>query len=1082
MQDIGERKRVEAELRSQARFQETLSQALIHAGTQQMVLEDGRITYVGNRPLAHEFGFSDAMIDACPRLESILHPEDRERVLDYHRRRLAGEPVPGTYDLSLITLTGERREFEVTAYPIPDTQPPRLITVGKDVTERHRLKAAIERERASLRTFFDALPDLAWMKDTEGHYLLCNPMVERFFGATEAEIVGKTDFDYVDAELATHFRLQDMNAISAGKPRMNEEWVTFACDGRHALLETVKAPVHDKTGETVGVIGVAHDITERKRVERELKEAFEFVEDVIKAIPDLLFEVDRRGRYLNVWTCHQDLRTSQEAALGGRTIRDVLGADVAMAVIEDAKANGVAYGNTASFNKADGETRWYEYSLSRRSRCKRSETSFIVLWRDVTERVHMEHSLAAHAREFRSLIENLPDIIVRYDRDYHRTYVSPTYERLIGISSDVAIGKSPHEHLGIPTADQNTEDFRAHLTRAMHSGSPMTTELTWNRGDGETVLLDVRLIPEFDENGHTSGVLTVAQDVTAQRALEDRLRMTASVFDAAHEGIMITDTSYRIMDINPAFTRITGYSRDEAIGQFPILWSAGCHDKAFYRNMRSILRKQKFWSGEVFNKRKNGEVYPEQLDIAAVNHETNRVKYYVGIFSDITKIKQHEAYLQYAAYHDTLTGLPNRLLFSDRLSQAIAQANRSDRIVALLYLDLDGFKPINDNYCHEVGDHVLQEVARRLSTCVRASDTVARIGGDEFTVLFSGLSNARECEVLAHRLVETIAQPVMLNGLKLSLSTSMGISLYPDDESDADALLRSADQAMYRAKSAGRNQFVFHARESEKEGRHQGVLLRDDVRKALDEDQITVYYQPIVDMGSGRVVKAEALARWEHPIRGLIPPSTFIPIAEKGHLIDRIGDCVFTHAARVAQEWNLRITSASASPLRISVNRSPCQFAGSDGMNTWLRYLTDHNVPGELLSVEITESMLLDDRPEVRTQLKQLRDAGITVALDDFGTGYSALSYLKKFEIDCLKIDRSFIRDIATDASDRAIVEAIVLMATKLGIKLIAEGVETQEQAQLLAAAGCDMAQGYLYARPMPESEFLQFVLATEVA
>jgi diguanylate cyclase (GGDEF)-like protein/PAS domain S-box-containing protein len=600
-------------------------------------------------------------------------------------------------------------------------------------------------------------------------------------------------------------------------------------------------------------------------------------------------------------------------------------------------------------------------------------------------------------------------------------------------------------------------------------------ELTLPRPTGEMITLEFRATPEFGPDGKTAGVLSMARDITERRATEQQLRMAASVFDTAKEGIIITDPRGYIFDTNPAFSAITGYSRDDVLGQRPSLLAPNLFKRSFYRKIWTSLRREGAWSGEIVNRRHNGERYYLQLNVTAIHDENGKPSYYITIFSDITQLKRHEQQLQHIAYHDALTGLPNRLLLSDRLTQAISQARRNGKMLAVLYLDLDSFKPINDNFGHEIGDLALVEIAHRLSDSLRDSDTVARIGGDEFVVLLADLSDFYECGHTAHRLLDAIIEPIIVGEHRLYLSASIGISRYPDDgNADADILLRYADQAMYLAKTAGRNQFLFYGGDPRSQSQNDTHIIHN-LRLALDQAQIAVYYQPIINMATGQLVKAEALARWEHPEQGMIPPSDFIRAAENSGLIHSLSDLVFEQSIGVARAWNKQLPSAPSEPRRISINLSPRQFFHRDGISSWVQYLMEQEISGEMVTAEITEGLLLEDRPEVIRQLNQLRDIGMTISLDDFGTGYSALSYLKKFDIDYLKIDRSFIRYITKDPNDRAIVEAIIVMAKRLGIKLVAEGVETSSQAALLAAVDCDMAQGYWYAKPMPEAEFLTF-------
>jgi diguanylate cyclase (GGDEF)-like protein/PAS domain S-box-containing protein len=610
----------------------------------------------------------------------------------------------------------------------------------------------------------------------------------------------------------------------------------------------------------------------------------------------------------------------------------------------------------------------------------------------------------------------------------------------------------------------------AHTLRPWHSEFRLAHPIR-----GET-WIEWRATPTREPDG---GVIWhgFLHDISQRKGSEDDLRMAASVFETAREGILITDPTGLILRINPAFTHITGYELNDVKGRSPAVLSAGRNSKEFYTGMWATLQTQGTWSGEVVNQRKDGEIFTESLSICAVRDPLGNVVHYVGIFSDISQLLQHKQQLEFMAHHDTLTGLPNRILLTDRLSQAIAQSRRTGEVLAVLFLDLDGFKPVNDTHGHEAGDRALIEIGQRITRILRASDTVARIGGDEFVILLPGLANAPECEFSAERLLKAIAEPVDLGQQRVTLSASIGIALYPNHADDADSLLRRADEAMYSAKRTGRNQCVFFGGDARASSMLDAGMVHE-LRQALAQDQIEVYYQPIVDLVSGRVYKAEALVRWRHPLRGQVSPVEFIPIAEEAGLIHAIGNRVFHKSMQVVREWN-RICPDGG--LRnISVNRSPREFQGPDGADGWIAQLQAQQVSADMLSLEITEGLLLNDSPKVLAQLAQLRAVGMAMALDDFGTGFSSLSYLKKFDIDFIKIDRSFVLDIVDDPADRAIVESIIAMARRLGIKLIAEGVETQAQAALLAAAECDFVQGYLYARPMPEREFLTFVCATE--
>jgi diguanylate cyclase (GGDEF)-like protein len=434
---------------------------------------------------------------------------------------------------------------------------------------------------------------------------------------------------------------------------------------------------------------------------------------------------------------------------------------------------------------------------------------------------------------------------------------------------------------------------------------------------------------------------------------------------------------------------------------------------------------------------------------------------------DITERKQAEEQLHHLAHYDVLTGLPNRTLFLDRLEQEIKKSNRSGLALTLLYIDLDQFKEVNDTLGHNVGDALLVEAAHRISACVRESDTVARLGGDEFTVILAELADSSSVERVAQDIIKTLTDPFQLGGESIYVSASIGITIYPTDAADAENLLKNADQAMYVAKDGGRNRFSYFTNLLQEKALARSQLVKD-LRGAMAAGQFKVYFQPIVELATGTVSKGEALIRWQHPERGMVNPAEFIPLAEETGLINEIGDWVFKESVHWVKRWN----EFCPNGFQVSVNKSPVQFLTEIHHDDWLDYLRELGLSGQYITIEITEGLLLNAASGVTDKLLRFRDAGIQVSIDDFGTGYSALSYLKKFDIDYLKIDQSFVRNLVTDSSDLALSEAIIVMAHKLGLKVIAEGVETLEQRELLAAAGCDYGQGYLFSKAVPPEEF----------
>ncbi|WP_417521693.1 EAL domain-containing protein [Marinobacter sp.] len=558
---------------------------------------------------------------------------------------------------------------------------------------------------------------------------------------------------------------------------------------------------------------------------------------------------------------------------------------------------------------------------------------------------------------------------------------------------------------------------------------------------------------------------------------QEELHLASSIYRNSSEAVMVTDTHNRIVAINPAFTKVTGYTLEETRGKDPSILHSGHHNAEFFQAIWQEVAQQGFWQGEVWNRRKNGEAFPSWLTINVIRNKNGDIQRHVVIGSDITgKVRSDELIWRQANY-DFLTNLPNRYMFQDRLEQEIRKSLRQDSLLALLFIDLDHFKDVNDTLGHPVGDQLLVEAAVRINSCVRDSDTVARMSGDEFTVILPRLENTLDGEKVAEQIIRVLAKPYTINNETIYVQASAGITFCPNDAAEAFQLISNADQAMYAAKTSGRNRLAYFTQSLHDEAQNRLKLLHD-MRSAVENRQFELHFQPIIDLANGNVCKAEALIRWNHPERGMISPAEFIPLAEESGLIVKIGDWVFREAAAQAKRW----CELYDIGLQISVNVSPVQFQ-SDALSIadWLHHLSEIGLDAKHLSIEITEGLLLNASDGVKEKLLRFRDAGIQVAIDDFGVGYSALSYLKRFDIDYLKIDQSFIQNLETDQNDLVLSEAIVMMAHRLGLHVIAEGVETQAQQHLLLEIGCDHGQGYFFSRPLPAAAFEEF-LAKPVA
>ena len=552
----------------------------------------------------------------------------------------------------------------------------------------------------------------------------------------------------------------------------------------------------------------------------------------------------------------------------------------------------------------------------------------------------------------------------------------------------------------------------------------------------------------------------------ARRAHESSLRQAAAVFDSTQEGVLVTDADSRIVHVNRAFARITGFEEAEVLGKNPRIFSSGRHEPAFYKAMWHALENRREWSGEVWNRRKNGEIYPLWQNLRAIHDEEGRLTHYVAVFSDISAIKRSQHELDFLAHHDPLTSLANRLLFTERVEQVLERARREQQRGAVLLLDLDHFKHINESLGHSQGDLLLKMVGVRLQGLLEGGMTLARLGGDEFGLLWDNCPQADQTAALAERIRSELATPFRLGGQDIFISTSLGISLFPNDDSTVEQVMRNADSALFKAKSAGRDSYAFYSQELTEQAR-QRVELVSALRRALEHDQLRVHYQPIRRLADNRLIGFEALVRWEHPQRGLVPPGEFLPIAEESGLIGHIDAWVLEQACRQMQQWRVQGHELTF----IAVNLSCRLFRRTELYDDVARVLSATGLEPKYLELEITEGAVMEAPETAEALLSRLRDLGVRLAIDDFGTGYSSLQRLKRLPVHKLKIDQSFIRGLPADPNDIAIARAVTALGHSLGLSVLAEGIEEDAQADFLRELGCDYGQGYLFSRPLPVEE-----------
>lgn len=647
--------------------------------------------------------------------------------------------------------------------------------------------------------------------------------------------------------------------------------------------------------------------------------------------------------------------------------------------------------------------------------------------------------------------------------DYAGTYVmvNPAYCAIYGYSQSEMSGKN---FLMVFPEEAQASVLARHQA-FLDEGGKLGGEWTVVRRDGKRICVFSESVP-FATGFGVPARLVYVLDITGRKAAEENMQIASTVYQTSHEAILVTDGSNAIIAVNPAFSRLSGYTLDEIKGKNPSIFKSERHDDEFYREMWREINEKGVWIGEVWDRRKSGENYLKEMAISVVKDSSGNVFRYVAMFSDITERKKTEELIWRQANFDALTNLPNRNMFRDRLGQSVGNAARDGTKIALMLIDLDHFKEINDSFGHGAGDELLVEASKRISECMRATDTTARLGGDEFIVIIPGLRQVSEADRIAANLLENLRRPFLVQNEPVFISASIGVSVYPDDTTCLDTLFRHADQAMYVSKGAGRNRFSYYTPELQEASLYR-MRLTAELRTALAEGQFGAFYQPIVDLATGEVAKAEALVRWHHPVRGLVYPGEFIALAEETGLIAQLGDIIARQAVAQVAAWR----AIYGPEFQISVNQSPVQIRNREaGALDWMEELEARGVDGGAVVVEITEGLLLNAESPVNRNLACFHDAGIQIAIDDFGTGYSSLAYLRKFDIDFLKIDRSFVSDLEGSGFD--LCEAIVVMAHRLGLKVVAEGVETERQRDILRRMGCDFAQGYLFSPALSPEQF----------
>ncbi|AZD95018.1 MULTISPECIES: sensor domain-containing protein [Pseudomonas] len=833
------------------------------------------------------------------------------------------------------------------------------------------------------------------------------------------------------------------------------------------------------------------DITSRKLIELSLLEREGFWSDVVRTVPDHLYVQDVISQRM-IFSNHHLGQTlgynKTELHQMGEYFWEILlhpeDADLYHRLRQEQRHAGYLQLLQCHlrFRHRSGQWRCFDIREQALARDKYDQVTRIIgVAKDITDQIEASESLRDSERRYRMLAESISDVIFSTDSQMALNYVSPSVQSVLGYDAEWIFQNgwqstiaNPQQLTGIYALMERVSkalDKPEQLARLRNQVQTQLFLFDCLRADGRKIPIELRLVLVWDEHGAFEGVLGVGRDISQQRRAEKDLRMAATVFEHSTSAILITDPAGYIVQANEAFSRVSGYAVSQVLDQLPNMLTVDEQQEAHLRYVLKQLHQHSTWEGEVWLKRRNGEHYPAWVGITAVLDDEGDLASYVCFFTDISERKASEQRIHRLAYYDALTHLPNRTLFQDRLHTALQSAERQKSWVVLMFLDLDRFKPINDSLGHAAGDRMLKEMATRLLDCVDDDDTVARMGGDEFTLLLQPRTS-REIALnraihVAEQILASLVKPFVLEGREFFVTASIGIALSPQDGNELSQLMKNADTAMYHAKERGKNNFQFYQADMNASALER-LELESDLRHALEQQEFILYYQPQFSGDGKRLTGAEALLRWRHPRRGLVPPGDFIPVLEELGLVVDVGDWVISEACRQLKAWH----QAKVRVPKVSVNISARQFSdGQLGMRI-ATILKDTGLPPACLELELTESILMREVSEAMQILDGLKNLGLSIAVDDFGTGYSSLNYLKQFPIDVLKIDRTFVDGLPSGEQDAQIARAIIAMAHSLNLAVIAEGVETHEQLDFLREHGCDEVQGYLFGRPMPANSF----------
>ena len=1069
--DISERREAVEKLReSEDMLRE--SQAIAGLGTYRVDIADGRWT--SSEVLDGIFGIGKDYDRIVDNWVALVHPEDREAMARYFLDEVIGQGKDFDKEYRVVRRSdGAVRWVHGLGRLVlsADGRPVKMLGTIKDITERMESQAALRESEESLRDAQKIARLYSYVYNFATGFWKATESSESILGV-DAHYPRTRDGWYALVHPADRDRFTStmIENTSRRQTSVDSEFrIVRPSDGAIRWIKSLGRIEYGVDGKPIRLCGTFQDITDSKLAEIALRESRELLQLFITHAPVALAMFDREMRYLAVSLRWLDLHGLAGVNLIGRSHYEVF-PELPAAWREyhrQALAGEAIPRDEYKLRREDGIMLWVRREIRQWYSGDGSIGGIIIFSEDVTEPREAALALSESKEQLELFVAHAPAAMAMFDTEMRYLVVSQRWVADFRMAGKDFIGRSHYEiDPDIP------ERWRQIHQRCLAGETLHSDEDRLERSDGTVQWIRWETVPWRTGDGAIGGIIIFAEDITKHRETEERLRLAASVFTNASEGILITDPNGRILEVNEMFTHITGYTREDALGQNPRILQSGVYGHDFYAGMWQSLAREGHWSGEMWNRHKNGELIAESLTIDAVRDANGNLQQYVALFSDITQLKKSAQQIEQMAHFDVLTGLPNRVLLADRLQQAMAQANRRQQSLAVAYLDLDGFKAINESHGHDIGDHLLTSLAFNMKCALREGDTLARLGVDEFVAVILDLDDRAAAATIIEQLRQAAAEPVQIGDLSLNVSASLGVTYYPQpEEADPDLLLRQADQAMYQAKLAGGNRCHDYDPEHDHNvrGHHENL---EHIRHALAANEFVLYYQPKVNMRTGKVVGVEALIRWQHPERGLLPPGMFLPVIEEHPLAIELGEWVIGTALAQMESWQ-----AQGLELPISVNVGALQLQQPEFVDR-LRGLLDAHpaVKPFNLEIEVLETSALRDVVQASQVLNACQRIGVSFALDDFGTGYSSLIYLKRLPANVLKIDQSFVADILDDPGNLNILEGILSLASAFHRTVIAEGVETIEHGLMLLLLGCELAQGYGIARPMPAGDIPAWV------